>query len=227
MLLAGLLALITPVAVSAVTLPLRIDRRPSSTLNITTPSETDTIGLLDAGLSVREVSTASGDIDSSIHGGFTVASAIGVAVSVVFTLCVMVALGYSIYYRQQKLKLQRARLQIENNSLPTDLRQEEVINLEVIAPSPSPIPATHRLSLRTDLGRAHAPNYCIAVQMASTAQFSPAVYSAIQYHNEPKSPATGNSKMNASFQEEKVLGRCEDFRSNKSSTTTTTATTDT
>lgn len=132
------------------------------------------------------------------HGGFSVASSIGVAVSAAFTIAVIMSLSYSAYYRHAKLKLHRQFLDRLSQSTFRNQDRGAEVSREAAMPG---------VLCRT---RTAADTYGLAVLMSSSCQMSPAVYSALQ-EAEPQPPtAPAEAKVKAAT-ENKVLGRREDF----------------
>lgn len=141
-----------------------------------------------------------GSPDATIadHGGFSVASIIGVAVSATFTIAVIISLSYSAYYQHAKLQLHKQFLErLAPHAPRTEDQQAGVSPEDVIAD----------ISRRT---RTAADAYGLAVLMSSSAQLSPAIYSALQEEesSSPIAPAEAKAK---AVMDDKVLGRREDI----------------
>lgn len=141
-----------------------------------------------------------GQPDTTIddHGGFSVASSVGVAVSATFTLAVIMSLSYSAYYRHAKLKLHRQFLERLGPLAPPQVQDQQA----QVAPQVI-VPEGHR---RT---RTAVDTYGLAVLMSSSAQLSPAVYSALQEEEPQPLMAPAEAKTKATM-EDKVLGRRQD-----------------
>lgn len=132
------------------------------------------------------------------HGGFSVASSVGVAVGATFTLAVIMSLSYTAYYRHAKLQLHKQLLE-RLGPLPPQAQDRHVqVATQVAAPE------------RPRRTRTAADTLGLAVLMSSSAQLSPVVYSAIQ-EEEPQSliePAEAKTKP---ITEDKVLGHHADI----------------
>lgn len=141
-----------------------------------------------------------GQPDTTIddHGGFSVASIVGVAVSATFTLAVIISLSYSAYYRHAKLKLHRQYLERLGPFASQAQNQEADVSPEAA------IPDEFR-SMRT-AARAHG----LAGSISSSAQFATFTYSAAQEHQLESPTAPVEAKAKAAV-EDKVLGRREDL----------------
>lgn len=128
-----------------------------------------------------------------------------IAIGGALALAMILSLLYSIHYRHAKLQLQRQYLD-QRSPLPPEQAQQPAQGQcpagDVVRPS----------ALRRTTAGVAADNYGLALFMASSAQLSPAVYAALmeQEASSPNLPI--ESKMKAIPQEEKVLGRREDFR---------------
>lgn len=131
------------------------------------------------------------------NGGFNVANSIAIGLIAVFTLCVLVALCYSIYYHQAKLKLRRADL--ERSERPESPEAQVTgVNLEASVTPTSPNMTTA------------GPPADIAGRSVTMA---PLANSALQSTEEElKSTAMAETKTKAVMLEDKSLGRCEDIR---------------
>lgn len=145
--------------------------------------------------------TQDGQPDTTIddHGGFSVATSVGVAVSATFTLAVIMGLSYSTYYRHAKLKLHKQFLERLGSLIPQAQDQQAQVAPQVT------VPEEYRRT-RT------SPNtYGLAVLMSSSAQFSPVVYSALQEEEPQPLNAPAEPKTKATPVEPKSLGRREDI----------------
>lgn len=132
------------------------------------------------------------------HGGFSVASLVGIAVSASFTLAVIFSLSYSAYYRHAKLKLHRQFL--ERLGPLTSQAQGQQIE----ASPEATIPDSSR-TIRTA-----ADIYGLTVLMSPPAQPSPDVYTNLQ-DEQPGSPSAPDEAKTRAAEEDKVLGRREDI----------------
>ncbi|KAF3767205.1 hypothetical protein M406DRAFT_69368 [Cryphonectria parasitica EP155] len=165
-------------------------------------------------LNACPTTTTSEDDNNSDHGGFTTASIVGLAVgsaSAIFFL--MWLYYYFVYYKHEKLKLRREYLQ-RLGSLEETITQQGQAVAEPSAASEGSSAGTTRPRPRvvTDLP---VQNYGLATLMSSSAQLSPAVFSALQRvtPGEAKSPTlTEDFKTKAAMPEDKVLGHCKDIR---------------
>lgn len=147
--------------------------------------------------------TQDGRPDTTIdnHGGFSVASSVGVAVSATFTLAVIMSLSYSAYYRRASLKLQKQFLDRLGPLAPPQAQDQQA----QVAPQVN-APERHRRPTRT------APNiYGLAVLMSSSAQLSPVVYSALQEEEPQPLIAPAEPKTKAPPVEPKSLGHHGDI----------------
>lgn len=147
--------------------------------------------------------TQDGQPDTTVenHGGFSVASSVGIAVSATFTLAVIMSLSYSAYYRHAKLKLYKQYPERLRSLVPQAQDQQAQV-----APQGT-VPERHRRT-RT------APNtYGLAVMMSSSAQLSPVIYSALQEEEPQPLNATAEPKTKATPTEPKSLGHHGDIRS--------------
>lgn len=144
--------------------------------------------------------TQNGQPDTAIdeHGGFSVASSVGVAVSATFTLAVIVSLSYTGYYRHAKLQLHRQFL--ERLGPPASQAQDQQAENSSQAASP----AIHR---RT---RTAPDTYGLTVLISPPPQRSPDIYSTLQAE-QPKPPVTSLEAKTKAAEENKVLGRREDI----------------
>lgn len=132
------------------------------------------------------------------HGGFSVASSVGVAVSATFTLAVIMSLSYTAYYRHAKLQLHKQLLERLGPLSPQAQSQQARVAPQIASPE------GHR---RT---RTAADALGPAVLMSSSAQLSPVVYSALQ-EEEPQPLIKPAEAKTRPITEDKVLGHRADI----------------
>lgn len=137
---------------------------------------------------------SNGSVDTvSANGGFNIANSIAIGLVAVFTVCVLVALCYSIYYHQAKLKLRKADLErLDRPEMPE-------IQLAGINPEAIVTPTSHNTITAE-------PPEC-AITMPPSA--SPPLQ---RTGEELKSPTTAETKMKAVVLEDKSLGCYKDIR---------------
>lgn len=149
-------------------------------------------------------------------GGLTFAGPLGIVIAVFICAVIVMAVIYSIYYHHAKLRLHRAHLERSEMNNPPEAREAD-INLEVAIPAPPPNTETHAV-LNRETTRITPQMSSCAVLMSSSAELSPAVYSALQDSDlEPKSPISEDAKIKTMVQEEKALGRREDIMADRHS----------
>lgn len=138
---------------------------------------------------------------ATVNGGFNVASSLAVGLIALFTVCVLVAVCYSIYYHQAKLKLRLAKLEMERSMRLDPEAQQQDTGVEPEAAVPEIIPTEVTIGLSASTSNP-------AISMVPPVELS----HLKSIEEEPKSPTPEETKMKAPVLENKSLGRFVDYR---------------